>query len=648
MKLLFLLACLLAASGCVTSGLRVQFVADEKLKFDATKYRDDAAVVLYRADKTELVQSGSDAVTHNLRHEVIAVQGEGAFDLAEIRVPIMKSWKVIEFKARVLQPDGTQQHFDGSQLLSDSGGKDEKDLNAKFFRFPDVRLGSVLEFGWVVESPGLWNSDEQDTLGEFPVREYQFELTAAAPLVLETIEFNGGSPISGRSLADGRHQLLFDLKDLPRRRKADYAPHWTFTEPRWAWRAVAYKTRAYSIDWLRDWKDVVAGRGKSFFVDREFEQGLDEKLDVTGCRDLNCKASRALSTLVKRTTTRGVKWNREERLGAALASGKASVVERALLLKYWLEKEGLDVWLAYGTAKLGQQASPTFPRFGQFDRLFVHLPVQPGVPRPLTLDAACDACAVGQISSAYQGTPIYAFKSKPEVSQVDTEGRWVFLNQDDAPPQQLSVRHDARLEADGTVRDDSTLKATGARAEDQVELQRNKKAHALLQAERGRVFEVSPAASVNSASWGACGPAACEWSSKAEYPLEAKRDGTRWLVPTTFLRPLWEGVFEAPDRELDLHFDESDRVTEVVELSVPDSLELVDVPRPVTLKLENLSIEVKVEKTPRGARLERTATRLVGVVSRRDYDAVRAAIETFRRGRRQVLVFAPRGVATAQ
>ena len=151
MKLLFLLACLLAASGCVTSGLRVQFVADEKLKFDATKYRDDAAVVLYRADKTELVQSGSDAVTHNLRHEVIAVQGEGAFDLAEIREPIMKSWKVIEIKARVLQPDGTQQHFDGSQLLSDSGGKDEKDLNAKFFRFPDVRLGSVLEFGWVVD-----------------------------------------------------------------------------------------------------------------------------------------------------------------------------------------------------------------------------------------------------------------------------------------------------------------------------------------------------------------------------------------------------------------------------------------------------------------------------------------------------------------
>ena len=289
---------LMLGSGCASTG-GLAFVPAATLKFDRASYPDDAALVLFRADRTELAEDGSESSTRKIRHQVIAVLGEGGFDLAEVRVALWQKSKLVQFKARVIQPDGTQQTFDGTQLLADSGGKGEFDSNAKFFRFPDVRVGSVLEYAWLIESPGLWNADDQDTLGTFPVRHYEFELTAFKSLVLETIEFNGGAPIAVRQLDDGRHQLHFELENLAPRRASDFAPHWTFTEPRWAWRVVAYKSRGYAMDWLRDWKDVVEDRGTAFFVDGKLERDLSEPLDVSGCADVKCKVERAMALLMK-------------------------------------------------------------------------------------------------------------------------------------------------------------------------------------------------------------------------------------------------------------------------------------------------------------------------------------------------------------
>ena len=53
-------------------------------------------------------------------------------------------------------------------------------------------------------------------------------------------------------------------------------------------------------------------------------------------------------------------------------------------------------------------------------------------------------------------------------------------------------------------------------------------------------------------------------------------------------------------------------------------------------------------RTVKGVRVKRRLVHDVGVVSKLDYPALRDAVEAFRRGRREVLVFAPKKVASAQ
>lgn len=101
-------------------------------------------------------------------------------------------------------------------------------------------------------------------------------------------------------------------------------------------------------------------------------------------------------------------------------------------------------------------------------------------------------------------------------------------------------------------------------------------------------------------------------------------------------------MFEGPQRELDVHFADKEVLDETWELTVPAGLELVDVPKPRAVTVDGFSAEVSFEKTPKGARVRRKASRDIGVVSKADYPALRDAVEAFRRARREVLVFAPK------
>jgi hypothetical protein len=632
----------LLASGCATTGLSARFVGPEVLAYDKAKYPDDAAVVLYRADKTRLDTSGED-FTHVLRHAVVAVQGEGGLDLAEVRVPFGSTEKLVDFIARVIQPDGSTVELDAKSLLSDTNGEGERDSNAHFFRFPDVRVGSVLEYAYVIESPYIWNQDNQDTLGSFPVRQYEFELTASKPLVLETIELNSRSPIEVRTRPNDDHQLYFQLRDLPPRDEEDWAPHWTFTEPRWAWRVVAYKANAITYDWIRDWDDVVERRGEAFFVDKKLYQGFDERVDFTGCADVACKVQRA-QALVREKTNAAASWSREKPLAQVWKSGQASLTERALMLKKLLEDGGVEVWLAYGTDKASQQRTPTFPLWSQFDHLFVYLPRQPGLDAPMPIDPACQFCAPGTLTARHRGIPLFVFRTASVLGGVDTEGRWATAVAEPATPAStLRVTHRAQVQADGAVRDAVAFEALGHEAVSRSRSQPGEQ-KALRQA-REAARRVSSLATVDTARFGPCvaQQAECRWSAERHLPATAVSDGDRWLVSAAALEPHADQLFDAAQRKQDVHFQGDDfTFEEVLELEAPPGFRLATPPAPVSAECAAMSASVKVEPTEQGARLTRRLTRRVGEWPKTLYPELRKVAAVFKDARRHLLVFEKR------
>ncbi len=631
-----------AATACATAP-KPQWVDDARLQWDATRHPDDAAVVLYRADRTALLEDGANALTRRMRHEVIAVQGEGAFWLAEVKVPFRAVDKLIEFSARLVQPDGSRQEFDARGFLGTTAGKGERDANASFFRFPNVKVGSVLEYRWVIENENFWTADSQDTLGRYPIRHYEFELTASKPLVLETIAFNTQAPITVQTHGNGQHALHFTLSDLPAAESVDFAPHWTFSEPRWAWRVLAYRAGQISYDWQRDWHDVVDSQGARLFTERKWTDGFAPAVDTTGCGDVRCKVTRALAPLREQTHTRGVAAGRLEPLKQVWASGAASITERALMLKVLLERQGLETWLAYGTDALSRQVAPTFPNFEQFNHLFVYLPAQPGLAAPLVVDAACDTCAVGQLAPGNAGLPLYVFRTTSVLGKSTTEGRWLRPETAVAPGSRYRVRHVARVGDDGTVVDEVALESRGRHAEQYVERFEHRR-HKLEEEERDRWHDASALARLKSATHGPCSrlEARCEWRDALEFPRQATRQGDTWLVHLGFLRALDDTLFDPPTRQVDVHFAGDDMHSEeVLELAAPAGTRLAEVPAPAWLRAGPLQAEVLVERTAGGARVTRRLWWSLGVVRREDYADLRAATDLFKRVRQQVLVFAP-------
>jgi hypothetical protein len=638
--LLAVLAC-----GCATTATR-PWVDDALLQYDPTKYADDAAVILYRADKTTLELEGSESLTRRERHEVIAVRGEAGFWMAEVKVPYRAQDTLAGFRARLVQPDGSKQEFDAKSFLSDVSASGERQVNAAFFRFPDVRVGSILEYWWVVEGEKFWAADEQETLGEYPVKRYEFELTAAKPLVVETIEWNDAQPIDVRTFADGRHQLHFALNDLPPRQRVDFAPHFSFTEPRWAWRVLAWRDKKLSYDWLRDWSNVVEGNGRRFYTDGKLERGFDQTLDaaeVAACKgEVPCLVGLAQRFVL--TDAEDVdKWDRAEPLAAAYASGKTSIVERALMMRLLLVRAGLDVWLAYGTDALSNQLAPGFPRLEQFNHLFVYLPVQKGLPSALTIDPDCQFCAPGTLTARHRDQRIYVFRTRQEVSDFATEGRWEFAKGDPAPISERKFTHVARVEADGTINDTITTATAGLeinRPYDDFKHREGK----LLRREADEWNRSNGQKSIDSAHWKECkrSTGRCMWVSKLRFPSQAWKVGNTWAVHLGFLNSIHAELFDAEERKVDVHFTGDDRsVVEVLELTAPQGTRLVSVPSPQNFNAGSLRTSVEVERTPTGARVTRRLDTVIGFEPHAQYAKLREAADAFKRTRQLVLEFAP-------
>jgi hypothetical protein len=637
----------LLAQGCATTSvLDSSFLPREALAYDPSKYPDDAAVVLYRADRYLLDTSGNARASDVLRHVAIAVLKEGGFDAAEVKLPYRNSQELLVLKARVIQPDGTVRDVDPRDMLSDTNGKGERDVQGRFFRFPDVRIGSILEYVSLLRYPFIVSAEDQNTLGSYPVRQYDFELTGGRPLVLEAIEYNSTRPIEVTELDDGRHRLRFSLTDLAPRPREPWAPHWTFTEPRWAFRVLGWRSGQITTTWYRNWEDVTEAFARRVYLEPEAYADFTERPDLSRCADARCRIDAVTNWVREKTSTLGVDTNRELPLAEAFKSGKASGRERAMAVRRLLEEAGVEARLAMLTEPFSRQAMRSFPEWEQLNRAVVFVPAQPpGLPRPLTIDLEAEYCAPGELPPQVKDQPAFVFWMEGGMAGGGGEGRgeWITL---EGPPCRAPLSrelHRVRVTADGTVIDVLEEWGEGERSETLQRQQRDWSARELARSGRRRSGAISPVGDATDARWlecdrlkGVCGRAVTLTAHHV-----AVRDGRTWLVPLTMLSSLYEHV-DAETRRQELVIFPAWGVTEeVLDLEGPPGFHVGRLPDAVSASSPGLSVRIIAEKTRQGVRLSRRISFTPGLYPVSDYERMRQALETFRALRQTVLVFEP-------
>ena len=648
-----LIAVLVVCAGCTRHGLNLTWVDDETLKYDPARYPDDAAVVLHRSDH-QLMTLRDDGYTQYGRHEVFALQTEGGFDLAEVKVAFRAKDQLIELKARMRHPDGTWEEIDPKTLLSDTSGTGERDLNARFFRFPRIQVGSLLEYFWVIQSEDLWWADDQDSVGQYPVRRYRFDLETSKELVTTVTTYNTSLPIKSEALPNTHNKLSLEIRDIPRRPVEDYAPNWTFTEPRWVWRLMAFDWGRRTTGAWHTWDELIKARGGALF-------GLSGKLfegfqapQFPACADVACKIAQAQAWVRENTRTKGeeksltcVRYPSECRpMKAVLEAKRADTEERAVLLRKLLADAGLEAHLALATRHWSAQVDPTFPTFGRFNELLVYLPVQPGLPGGAWLAPRCDYCGVNELPTELRSLQVLVFNAtRLGIAGVTLKSEWrSTLGAAAAMAPLARVTHDARIDAAGALTDSVTEVLHGRAAQDEqleaegqtdTDVRNEERLEISSGSALARLLDVRPRAC-------AADKGICQKGKRFSIPAYATAESaTRWLVPLDALSSMHSARLtkDKEQRVAELHLQNEENFEEVFELEAPAGFVLESVPPAVAVNAPLVQSAVKVEATPKGAKVTRTLKRTIGGVSLARYDEVQGAYRAFQDAKHLVLSF---------
>jgi len=633
-------------AGCAHHSIQLGWVDDAALAYDPAEYPDDAAVVLHRSDH-QLMVIADDNYSQSGRHEVVALQTEAAFALAEVKIAFWAKNRLVTMKARMKRPNSAWEELDPKAQLSDLTGTGARDVNAKFFRFPRIEVGTLLEYYWVIESDGLSWGDDQQTVGQYPVRRYLFELEASKQMVNTVTTYNTALPIKSEVLPNKNNRLTLEIHDIPRRPVEDYAPDWTFSEPRWAWRTLAFDWGSQSSKAHHTWDELLNYRGGVLFgLEGElFEEFVAPTLPA--CGDLTCKVAAARAWVAKNARNMpdgdGLTCRK---MTEVLEAKRANTQERAVLLRRLLSDAGLDARLAFATRHWSAQVDPQFPTLARFNDMLVFLPAQPGLEKDTWLDPTCDSCAAGALPSELRGLEVLLFNAtRLGIKGVEVKSEWrSTVDAASAQTNLVRIAHRAQLDAAGTLTDTMARTAQGPSAQWEEMSVGNQTHQDFLKEARkeagrssalARVVEVSPQTCVVAAG-------TCESGRKVELPAYSTAESeTRLLVPLNALTDAYGNRLtkSKAQRVSDVYLRHEEAFEEVFELDVQPGFALENVPQTVKVKTGLVETSVKVEATAKGARVTRTLKRDIGGVTLAEYDEVQSAFRAFQDARHLVLSF---------
>jgi hypothetical protein len=639
---------LLAAAGCVPRlGWQNWSALPERVD---PALHPGAAAAMLDVDVEWLLYLAPTGVpfAQHRRHEVVQILGEPGLRYADVRIPLYNNGRLKLVRARAIGPDGAVQEVAAESLLGDEAGASaERDFDTvrfKSFRFPDVRVGSVLEYVYVVETPDWVPTRivERPAPG-VPVRRYHAEVRVSEGIRYAMQLYNQpGAKIDVRHDGD-MVSLVVDAHDLPWAPEERDQPPWLLAEPFWMYRTQQYHTGAGDHHVALDWPHAMTPVGRGLYVDNgRLLDGAALERPGAGCTDKRCVLERAIAQARERAELTGFDdgWNPRP-VREVVESGTATGDEKAIYLWALLDKAELHPRYAYVNRRLGELVDKAFPSPALLDHLLLYLPAQDGLPATW-IDPACESCAPGELPERLSdGQAVVFWAEKDALGAPDYRAEVTNIEPAAHSAPRVARRgYDVTLAPTGDAEVAVTDELTGAAARDERTRRRGLDADGWRR--DAEEFVKQRAATGHLVESGAM-----EFDRAAGRGRRALRftaagfatlDGDRLRAPLSLLLSSYDDAYLATDRTRPIYHEDPELIDERVTLHVPAGWEVAELPAHQSATSPAADYELDVRSEGGVVTARRTLSTRLGRFPTAQYPAIRSAVRAYSAAREQVIV----------
>lgn len=514
-----------------------------------------------------------------VHRQVLLRTEKGVEGYANLRIPFHGDGELVDLKARTIAPSGAVAEVTPEQVFDEEASftSDEGDANVKFrtFRFPRVKVGSVLEYSYTIHTPGIIDLIMEAPSSEAPVERYELELLLSKYIRYDLDVYNlPGKVDTGEE--GGLKRIHLKLANIPRvDEDLEYGPHRSVTHPWLSYRTKQYAFSRVVFNMSRTWGDAFKWVGDALYHDNDDKLGgVDVSIDEEGCDGPACLASRAVQLARERAELDGFRahiWNARP-LKKVLATGRASSQEKALLVYKLLRDAGVEVRFAFAARRLTHVVDRSSPNRLVFNHTLLYLPAQRGLGAGLWIDPACESCAPGEIPPWSQGIEALVVNVVKTLRGPKGEADFLPVTGAEAAAGVQRRLHDAVLSASGDLEGTYTLEGQGALAvytrldtqdDSDEDAQRIAEEDVKDRMTTGRVLDYQATT---------CDRAKASCARKVRYrlPAYATADGDQLLLPLSVFNHSWDGLFDDNKRDHDVVITEGMEGVSELRVKLPE------------------------------------------------------------------------------
>lgn len=531
------LACVLMPAATVSCALGSAMggarFADVSALLAASKIpQDAAAVVLLREERIHVrgARGVNVPITEFHSHTVTKVLTEGGFAAARVRVVIPPEGELVQLAARTVAPDGTSTPVDpGSMQATRTVVEGTTGVELRFFQFPKVEVGSVLEVLYTTRTSALFITWASEIASPFPIATYRADVSTPSNVTFDFLLNGTKAPLTQVPDPDGRQRVVTELHDVPALVDEPFAPQPRTGAPWWIYRITELRSaKGGAQPGLVAWDRAVPFVFHAAVAENGAIEGFPHLSTGVCSGAVECVVERALDRAREKEWT-GFAEQLDVRDPEEIeVSGTANNMEKALLLWSLLRSADVEAHLAMVARAPGFPVNKTFPSAVWFDHAVVFVP---GLRGGTFVDPSCEACAIGQLPEWDRGVEALVARSKGNHWQIDTE--WKPMAGEPLAQNDRKIVYAAKIAPNGDVTVDLEEIAWG---EEAAEVRLRSRLHNAAESQRSweeLAQARSRAAQVTTSTPWACDrkQGRCRRTATLSIPGYATSDGKKLFVP---------------------------------------------------------------------------------------------------------------------